>query len=116
MQKLISIELLRICIMFFIVVHHCIVSGLGLNQLMHTNEYILSNNTIILSIINCFVIVAVNIFFLISGYFNIRFNILKCLRIIAEVTFYSALIYFTMIMMGVISITLGGAKIWAFID
>ena len=33
-----NIELCRVCVMLFIVVHHCIVSGLGLNETLNNGR------------------------------------------------------------------------------
>lgn len=67
-----NIELCRVCVMLFIVIHHCIVSGLGLNETLNDGGENFSSATICLIVMNAFVIVSVNVFFLISGYFGIK--------------------------------------------
>ena len=60
-----NIELCRVCVMLFIVIHHCIVSGLGLNETLNDGGENFSSATICLIVMNAFVIVSVNVFFLI---------------------------------------------------
>lgn len=82
-----AIECLRVLIMFYIVIHHCIVSGLDLNKTFNMGEYCFSDTNIVLSLMNSFVIVSVNIFFLISGYFGIRLSIKKVINLIINIIF-----------------------------
>ena len=57
-----NIEICRIFIMYFIVIHHCIVSGLGLNEMLNTSSPGLSKYNIFLMVLNSFVIISVNVF------------------------------------------------------
>ena len=41
-----NIELCRVCVMLFIVIHHCIVSGLGLNETLNDGGENFSSATI----------------------------------------------------------------------
>lgn len=93
MKKNNAIECLRVCIMYCIVIHHCIVSGLDLNKTFNMGEYCFTDANMVLSLMNSFVIVAVNIFFLISGYFGIRLSIKKIINLIINIIFYCLGIY-----------------------
>lgn len=95
-----NIELCRVCIMLFIVIHHCIVSGLGLNEILNNGDCTYSSYNAFLVILNSFVIVSVNVFFLISGYFGMKYNLKKVLWLIGEITFYSVFVYFILIGLG----------------
>lgn len=92
-KRLNNVECLRVLIMFMIVIHHCVVSGLHLNS--NLNSGIDCNNMMnyLLVFINSIVVVAVNVFFLISGYFTINFKLNKFLMLLGEVIFYSFFIY-----------------------
>lgn len=100
-----NVELCRICIMFFIVVHHCIVSGLGLNEILNSINPTFSAYNAFLMILNSFVIIPVNVFFLISGYFSIKFNKKKIVSLLYEILFYSILVYMGLIIIGKAEIT-----------
>ena len=100
-----NIELCRVCVMLFIVVHHCIVSGLGLNETLNNGGECFSSSTICLIIMNAFVIISVNVFFLISGYFGIKLRAQKMKKLLEEVLFYSVAIYAVCVLVGVESLT-----------
>lgn len=91
--------------MLFIVVHHCIVSGLGLNETLNNGGECFSSSTICLIIMNAFVIISVNVFFLISGYFGIKLRAQKMKKLLEEVLFYSVAIYAVCVLIGVESLT-----------
>ena len=59
-----GVEVLRIILMVFIVSHHCIVHGIGFSDLQ-SGEWI-GNNTEVYAFCNAFLVVAVNVFFMIS--------------------------------------------------
>lgn len=101
-----NIEICRIFIMYFIVIHHCIVSGLGLNEMLNTSSPGLSKYNIFLMVLNSFVIISVNVFFLISGYFGIRFNKKKIVTLLLEIAFCSMLIYIILVITGLCEITI----------
>lgn len=100
MKKNNAIECLRVCIMYCIVIHHCIVSGLDLNKTFNMGEYCFTDANMVLSLMNSFVIVAVNIFFLISGYFGIRLSIKKIINLIINIIFYCLGIYLILVIIG----------------
>ena len=101
-----NIELCRVCVMLFIVIHHCIVSGLGLNETLNDGGENFSSATICLIVMNAFVIVSVNVFFLISGYFGIKLRTQKIKKLLEEVLFYSVAIYAVCVLLGVEKLTL----------
>ena len=101
-----NIELCRVCVMLFIVIHHCIVSGLGLNETLNDGGENFSSATICLIIMNAFVIVSVNVFFLISGYFGIKLRTQKIKKLLEEVLFYSVAIYAVCVLLGAEKLTL----------
>ena len=70
-----GVELCRIVLMIFITMHHIIAFNYGL----YTNPELISYvDRAVLIFINSFLICAVNVFFLISGYFGIRMNEKRC--------------------------------------
>lgn len=101
-----NIELCRVCVMLFIVIHHCIVSGLGLNETLNDGGENFSSATICLIVMNAFVIVSVNVFFLISGYFGIKLRTQKIKKLLEEVLFYSVAIYAVCVLLGAEKLTL----------
>ena len=101
-----NIELCRVCVMLFIVIHHCIVSGLGLNETLNDGGENFSSATICLIIMKAFVIVSVNVFFLISGYFGIKLRTQKIKKLLEEVLFYSVAIYAVCVLLGAEKLTL----------
>lgn len=101
----INFELLRILAMFFIVLHHCTINGLGLVELS-TSSKLTSNyfNYAVLSLVECFSIVGVNLFFLLSGYFGIKFNIKKLFILLIDIYFYSTIIRILGLLVGKMSL------------
>ena len=76
-----SVELLRILLMVFIVIHHIISSVVAPN---------FSNR--IYACVDVFLHTAVIVFVLITGYFGLRFSLRKALLLLFQVLFYSALL------------------------
>lgn len=87
-----NIELLRVVAIIFIIIHHCVINGYGLQSGLLDNT-LGKNELYYLSIINSFVIIGVNIFFLISGYFGIRFSIKKFITLIVNIYIYNFVLY-----------------------
>lgn len=100
-----SVECLRVLVMLMIVIHHCVVSGLHLNDNLNGEIYCYNATNGLLSFINCYVIVAVNVFFLISGYFTIKFKLNKFLKLLGMIIFYSSIIYIIFAGIGVVEIS-----------
>lgn len=94
--------------MYFIVVHHCIVSGLGLNEILNDLNPTFSVYNAFLMILNSFVVISVNVFFLISGYFGINFRKKKIASLLYEIAFCSILVYVGLAALGKAEITVKG--------
>lgn len=72
--------------MAMIIAHHIVINDFGLQGALKSGETIFSNSQLfVLMLINSFVIIGVNLFFLISGYFRIRFSKKKILLLILEI-------------------------------
>ena len=82
------------------IVHHCVVSGLGLNNSLNNTSTYLTNSNVVLAIMNSIVIVAVNVYFLISGYFGIHFKWKKMLKLLGVIIFYSTCVYGVCVVLG----------------
>ena len=84
-----NFELLRIVSMFFIIIWHVIMHGKMLDN-CH-NETI----TILMTIVQYIIVVHVNSFILVTGYFQSKskFKIEKLIKLILQVIFYSSIIY-----------------------
>ncbi len=94
MNRTSNFELLRLILMLLIVIHHCIVVGLGLEGLSpkYDCEIIAKREDIpLLFLINSFCIVAVNVFILLSGYFGIKVRPQKVLSLLFAIFFYTVL-------------------------
>lgn len=92
-KRLNNIECLRVLVMFMIVIHHCVVSGLHLNENLNSGINCNDMMNYLLVFINCIVVVAVNVFFLISGYFTINFKLNKFVKLLGQIIFYAFFIY-----------------------
>ena len=88
-----NIEILRILCMLFIIGGHVIMNYK--NDELGTLEYYISN------ILRSFFIVAVNCYVIISGYFSIKLNIKKLLKMSMQISFYSIVIYLIMVLINV---------------
>lgn len=87
-----NIELMRLVLMLFIVVHHGITHGLGLDGFSEWGGVNLINNQqdmLLVSIINSCLIFSVNAFVLISGYFTINLRLEKIFRFLLPLFVYS---------------------------
>ena len=89
-----NIELMRLVLMFFIVVHHGIVHGLGLAGLSEWGgeNFICRQDMLTVSLTNSFLIFAVNAFVLITGYFSLSFKKEKVVWILVSVLLYTFLL------------------------
>lgn len=94
-----GLTLLRCIIMLFVVIHHSIVHGIDLYSLDKINiEYSMG------IFINAFVIVGVNCFFLLSGYFGVDFKKNKLVRLHIQMVIYGLSAYFLAILFGFVNI------------
>lgn len=89
-----NIELLRIISMLFIIMHHCLINGYGLQNGLLGNSRVASDDLLFMSVINAFIIIGVNVFFLISGYYGISFSINKIVKLLVELYIYNTVFYF----------------------
>lgn len=86
-----SFELLRLILMFCILLHHVILVGLGLQEMAYTNEIpiIRPGETRLFYLVNSLCIPAVNVFVLISGFFEMRPSIEKAVSLLISMSFYT---------------------------
>jgi len=88
-----NLELLRLVCMFYIVVHHILIHALhqvaGYGTIINLSKY-----TIISTILDSLLFVAVNSFILISGFFSIKLKMNKLIRLYVLCASYGALFYF----------------------
>lgn len=87
-----NIELLRITLMLMIISHHVIVHGLGLKNIILPENKI-SNSVYIEFLLNSFLVIGVNVFVFISGYFGIKFNLKRIISIVIQAISYSVIFY-----------------------
>lgn len=90
-----SIELLRLLLMVLIIIHHCIVHGLGLIGISDNSEVPLvlkSSQMGWAFCVNAFCICAVNCFVLISGYFRVNANDKRFINLILSLLFYTIIL------------------------
>lgn len=84
-KKDINTELCRITLMIFIIMHHIILNTLELRSITSNSfDYKYS----IYAFLNSYLVVSVNIFFIISGYYLIKFNLKKIINMIIVLYFY----------------------------
>lgn len=89
-----NIELLRVLLMMFIIMHHCIVNGYGLQGQLTNVELVQANKvySCFLGVLNSIVVIGVNVFFLISGYFQIRFTLEKFVKLVIDIYLYGSIL------------------------
>ena len=75
--------------MLFIIMHHCIINGYGLQE--HLKSGILNGGGVqrISVLPECIAVIGVNVFFLISGYYGIHFSLKKLCALILNLYFYA---------------------------
>lgn len=94
-----NIELLRIVLMFMIIVHHLVTRGLKLREL-GSGTYTPMESTTFQILLNSFLIVAVNTYVFISGYFEIKFKMKVLISFLIQCTFYSIVLYLVFVWLG----------------
>ena len=95
-QRNTNIELLRVVAMLIIVLHHFVYHGLGLYQHMLGHDKLdlsLNFDVAVLTFINAFLIVGVNIFVLISGYFSIKAKVSSVVKLYLMCSFWAVVSY-----------------------
>ncbi|MDO4963553.1 MAG: acyltransferase [bacterium] len=93
-KRQLNIELLRIICSIFICIHHFTINKYNISPANFNNEISNLKLTSLAFFINSFVIISVNVYFLISGYFGIKLNIKKIISLILNVIFYFVIFYF----------------------
>lgn len=115
-----NIEIMRIILMMFIVMHHLTINGYGLQPGLvgKSTISISSSYATFLAMLNSIFVIGVNVFFLVSGYFGIRFKLKRLLKVIAEVYFYSIVLNLLAVLFGFSRISLGNIRkiIFPFLD
>lgn len=84
-----NVEFMRIIAMLFIIMHHCIINGFGLQERLKAPVYSGGVYDIFLGGLNAVVVIGVNVFFLISGYYGIKISIKKFLHIVLDLYIYA---------------------------
>lgn len=105
-----NIELLRIVLMFMIIVHHLVTRGLKLREL-GDNIYTPMSSTTFQILLNSFLIVAVNTYVFISGYFEIKFKVRVLISFLLQCLFYSVLLYLLFVGLGLAVFSIKGLAI-----
>lgn len=83
-----TMDVLRVIAMLFIVVHHLTVNNIGLTEIQEFIDGAKYCRYCINAFIDCFTIIGVNLFFLLSGYFGLRLRTGRILPLIIKVYFY----------------------------
>lgn len=89
-----NFELLRLLLMFYITIHHCIVLALGLggiDGLYGWQCHLRSEDIPLMFLTNAFLIVAVDVFVLISGYFSIKLKGIRLWELFFSLIFFTIL-------------------------
>ena len=84
--------------MLFIVLHHLTINNIGLSAIETHIDPSLTSQYLGTSFLDCFFIIGVNVFFLLSGYFGIKLKLGKIFRLLFKLYVFwilSALYLFT---------------------
>lgn len=87
-----NIELLRIVLMLMIVCHHFLMRGRGLHLLYTSGSSHINNDALHGLFLDSFLIMTVNCFVFISGYYGIKFRIRTILSLFIQAITYSILL------------------------
>nr|MBP3283675.1 acyltransferase family protein [Treponema sp.] len=92
-----NIDLLRIVSIFFITMHHLTINGIFNLDALSNGAYPTERLeiTFFASMLNAFLVVGVNIFFLISGYFQIKLSIKKIFFLIIYIALFYGILNLT---------------------
>jgi hypothetical protein len=88
-----NIELLRLVLMLMIICHHIFVHARGLSALSLPN-FKVQENTIQDAFVNSFLIMPVNCFVFISGYYGMKFRSKTVLSLLVQTSFYAFFLSF----------------------
>ena len=111
-KKNANIEFLRLMSLSFVVFAHLLDKGGGLADVTASNN----PTPYVAWLIESFVVVCINVFMLISGYYlvNSRFRLGRLIEIVFAAVFYSAGAFIVCLLAGVVS--LEGADVYSFLD
>lgn len=87
-----SVELLRIVLMLMIILHHFLVHGTGLADLIE-GTYQVQPSSPYYMFVNSFLVIGVNCFVLISGYYGIKLKANTALSFMLQTSFYSIIFF-----------------------
>lgn len=83
-----TMDLLRCFAIFFIVAHHLVINNLGLSAIELSVDTTFLGHYLSLSLIDCFAIIGVNVFFASSGYFSAHLSPKKMVALVIQVYVY----------------------------
>lgn len=78
-----GIDFMRVVLIIFIIIHHILLRGPISLRLLINSEF--QNGNVLFLIINAYLVISVNCFFLISGYFGIHRNYKKLIKLCVSV-------------------------------
>ena len=87
-----EVDLLRCILMIFVVIIHVMAHGLKIGNLA-TGTYVETKYTPVMIVMLGFSVVAVDAFFMISGYFHSRFKLRKLIEYVLMGAIYAMLMY-----------------------
>jgi len=80
------LDILRMVAIFMIVMHHLTITDIGMQDVLKSGVMAISYKQLYFSIfVNAFCIIGVNLFFMLSGYFGIKFKVKKLISIIIQI-------------------------------
>lgn len=102
-----NVELLRIILMLSIIMYHLLVHGAKLGSGPDGNYSVENESSVVYILLKSFLVLSVNCFVFISGFYRIKFKISTCISLLAQASFYGMLITFTF---GLLSLQYVGIK------
>lgn len=98
-KRNIGVDLLRTVLILMIILHHTILRGPVSLRLLEENKYNVQYT--FFAFLNAFLVVAVNCFFLISGYFGIKKNFIKLLKLVIATYVISGFLNILFVLLGI---------------
>jgi surface polysaccharide O-acyltransferase-like enzyme len=102
-----NIELLRIILMLSIIMYHLLVHGAKVTSGPDGDYSVEDESSVVYILLKSFLVLSVNCFVFISGFYRIKFKVSTCINLLAQASFYSILITFTF---GLLSLQYVGVK------
>lgn len=102
-QRESNIELLRIILMLMIIGYHLLVHGA---QMTGSNHYIFNESSVVYVFLKSFLVIAVNCFVFISGFYRINFKVYPFLNMVLQAIFYAFAITYLVDMLSLQEISL----------